>query len=242
MSMGSGVSSMAALREKVRATGRWARRLGRRLAVSITACVLVGAVLFIVLGARGSGQGQPAPTVQFADHVETLSHQDVGNLFVTGLEGGKDEVTWQITVLPCPGRPYLLRDTEADITQVYSKHAEARLMIASQRLSPGLRCGAALPPGANRHRATVAVLRAGSSGGSPTSIYEDGETQLKSFVYCITLGELCQRGRYSIKAALDWPRRHVVLEYSFTIAIRRRATTPSGSTSAGKRIEQCSTL
>lgn len=232
---------MAAMRQRVRATGRCVRRPGRRLAVSITACVLVAAALFVVLVAGGAGQGQPAPTVQFADHVETLSHQKVGNLFVTGLEGGKDEVTWEITVLPCPGRPYLLRDTEADITQVYSKHAEARLTIASQRLSPGLHCGAALPPGANRHRATVAVLRAGSSGGSPTSIYEDGETQLKSFVYCITLGELCKRGRYMVKATLDWPRRHVVLEYSFTIAIRRRATTTSASTSARKRILQCST-
>ncbi len=228
---------MAAVREKVRAAGRRARRLRPRFVAPIVACVLVSVVLFVVLSAAGSGQ--PAPIVQFADRVETLSHQEVGDLFVTALEGGKDEVKWRLTVLPCPKRPYLLRDTEADIAQAYSKSAEARLTIAKQRLSPGLRCGAALPPGADQHRATVAVWRADSSGGSPTSVYEDSETQLKSFVYCITLGELCQRGRYLIKAALDRPRRHVVLEYSFTIAIRQRATMPSSSTGAHKRVLEC---
>jgi hypothetical protein len=200
------------------------RRRARRVSVQLAA--LVACALAFAIGARGWTDPAPAPTSQLSDRLQTLAHEELAGLFDTKLEGGGNELSWSIRRLPCRHRQYRLLATEAAISDAYSSTIEVEITIGSEWLSPGLRCGSTLPPGVHEDKASLTILPVGGRATrQPSSVYEDSETTIKSFVACATLAATCP-GRYVLRAWLDAPgRRRLALEYRFTVAVVARDPT-----------------
>jgi hypothetical protein len=191
--------------------------------VSVLLATLVACALAFTMGVRGRADLAPAPTSQISDRLQTRAHELLASLFDTKLQGGGDELSWSLSRLPCRHRQYRLLATEAAITDAYSSSIEVEITIGWERLSPGLRCGSTLPPGVHEHHASFTILPLGlGATRQPSSVYEDSETTIKSFVPCVTLAATCP-GRYVLRVSLDAPgRRHLALEYGFTVAFVAR--------------------
>lgn len=204
-------------------------RVGALLAIALC-------LLGFVLNA-GATSDALAPIKQLSDRLETGDRQELAGLFVTGLEAGGDELSWGVSSLPCKRRRYQLLGTEAAIASSSSSSNQVWLTITDEQLPRGLQCGSSLPPDVHEGRATVSVLSRGASAANrrPLSVYEDDETKVSSFVECITFAETCP-GRYVLRAYLNTPRRHVVLEYAFTVTVaassRASADRPTGTSTA----------
>jgi hypothetical protein len=196
-----------------------AARRGRSRRVSALLAAFVACALAFAIGARGWADPAPAPTSQLSDRLQTVAHEELAGLFDTKLEGGGNELSWSIRRLPCRHRQYRLLATEAAITDEYSSSIEVEITIGSEWLSPGLRCGSALPPDVHEDKGSLTVLPVGARATrQPSSVYEDSETTIKTFVACVTLAATCP-GRYVLRASLDAPRRRrLAVEYRLTIA------------------------
>jgi hypothetical protein len=206
------------------------RRSGLMALAALALC-LAAAALGAALGAANTTV-TAEPIKQLSDRLETGGSQELAGLFVTGLEAGADELSWGVSSLPCRWRRYRLLATEAAISSSFSSSNEVWVTITDEQLPPSLHCGSSLPQDVHEGRATVSVLPRGASAVSrrPLSVYEDNETKVSSFVECITLAETCP-GRYVLRAYLNTPRRHVVLEYAFTVTVTVAPTSrkPAGS-------------
>jgi hypothetical protein len=169
-------------------------------------------------------------TAQLSDRLETTGERALAKIYLTEVEWGADEMSWGVRALPCPGQRYRLLSTQALVASDPSRQGEADIVIKSERLANGLRCGSKLPPGAEEGEATVSVYSIGARAfsESPRSVYEDAGTQIKSFSPCVTLARTCP-GAYLLRAHLTTPR-YVELEYVFTISHSR--TFPAGESAA----------
>jgi hypothetical protein len=224
-----------------------AARRGRSRRVSVLLAAFVACVLAFAIGARGWAGLAPAPTSQLSDRLQTVAHEELAGLFDTRLEGGGNELSWSISRLPCRHRQYRLLASEAAITDAYSSSIEVEITIGSERLSSGLRCGSTLPAGVHEDQASLTILPLGvGATRQPSSVYEDSETTIKSFVACVTLAATCP-GRYVLRVSLDAPgRRRLALEYRLTVAFVARDQArhgkrdrAAGRTGAIERARQC---
>jgi hypothetical protein len=193
------------------------------MALAALALCLVGAALGAAYTTRIAAQ----PVKQLSDRLEGPGQQELAGLFVTVLEGEVTEISWGEKSLPCPGHSYRLLSTEAAISTAYSSFSHVQIAIESEHLTRGLRCGSTLPQDVQEGDTSVSVrsVDPGTQVGSPANIYEDGETQIKSFSPCVTLSRICT-GRYVLRAYLDGPRRHVQLEYVFAVLSGDKASDP----------------
>jgi hypothetical protein len=158
---------------------------------------------------------------QLSDRLETAGERALAKIYLTEVEWGAYEMSWGVRALPCPGQRYRLLSTSAMVPHDPSGSGEAEIMIKSERLAGGLRCGSKLPSGAEEGEATVSVYSIGAKvfSESPRSVYEDAGTRIKSFSPCVTLARTCN-GDFLLRAHLTTPR-HVELEYVFTISHSR---------------------
>ncbi|HLB21451.1 MAG TPA: hypothetical protein VK605_05040, partial [Solirubrobacteraceae bacterium] len=169
------------------------------------------AVLAVCLLGAGLGAADTtvtaAPIKQLSDRLQGPGQRELAGLFVTVLEGEVTEISWGEKSLPCPGHSYPLLSTEAAISSAYSSFSNVQIAIESERLTRGLRCGSRLPQDVQEGSTSVSVrsVDPGAQVGSPANIYEDRETQIKSFSPCVTLSRICT-GRYVLRAYLDGPR------------------------------------
>ena len=187
----------------------------------LAACLVVAA-----LGAADTTRVPAQPIQQFSDRLEGADQRELAGLFVTLLEGEVAEMSWGEKSLPCPGL-YQMISTEAAISSAYSSVSEVQLAIESVHITGALRCGSKLPQDVQEGTTSVSVrsVHPGAEAGSPVSVYEDRETQVKSFSPCVTLARTCP-GRYLLRAYLDGPRRRVGLEYIFAVLSGRKASVP----------------
>lgn len=193
------------------------------IALAALALCLIGAAL----GAADTTV-TAAPIKQLSDRLTGPDQRELAGLFVTVLEGEVIEMSWGEKSLPCPGHSYPLLSAEAAIFSGYSSFSHVRIAIESEHLTHGLRCGSKLPQDVPEGHTSVSVrsVDPGVQVGSPANIYEDNETQIKSFSPCVTLSRICA-GRYLLRAYLDGPRRRVRLEYVFAVLSGRKASAPS---------------
>jgi hypothetical protein len=189
------------------------------------AALAVGLVV-AALGDADTTRVPAQPIQQFSDRLEGPDQRELAGLFVTLLEGEVAEMSWGEKSLPCPGL-YQMISTEAAISSAYSSVSEVRLAIESVHITGALRCGSRLPQDVQEGTTSVSVrsVHPGAEAGSPVSVYEDRETQIKSFSPCVTLARTCP-GRYLLRAYLDGPRRRVGLEYIFAVLSGRKAGDP----------------
>jgi len=193
--------------------------------------LIVLAVLAVCLAAAALGAADTTvtaePIKQLSDRLEGPGQQELAGLFVTVLEGEVTEISWGEKSLPCPGRRYPLLSTEAAISSAYSSFSHVQIAIESEHLTRGLHCGSKLPRDVQEGDTSVSVRSVDPRAqvGSPANIYEDGETQIKSFSPCVTLSRICA-GRYVLHAYLDAPRRRVQLEYVFAVLSGSKASDP----------------
>jgi hypothetical protein len=194
-------------------------RHGLMALAALAACLLVAA-----LGAADTTRVPAQPIQQFSDRLEGPDQRELAGLFVTLLEGEVAEMSWGEKSLPCPGL-YQMISTEAAISSAYSSVSEVQLAIESVHITGALRCGSKLPQDVQEGTTSVSVrsVHPGAEAGSPVSVYEDRETQVKSFSPCVTLARTCP-GRYLLRAYLDGPRRRVALEYIFAVLSGRKAS------------------
>jgi hypothetical protein len=206
------------------APGRpWVIRRKGLIALAVLAACLVGAGL----GAADTTV-TAAPIKQLSDRLEGPGQRELAGLFVTVLEGEVTEISWGEKSLPCPGHSYPLLSTEAAISSAYSSFSHVQIAIESEHLTRGLRCGSKLPQDVQEGSTSVSVRSVGPGAqvGSPANVYEDSETQIKSFSPCVTLSRICT-GRYVLRAYLDGPRRRVRLEYVFAVLSGHKVSAPS---------------
>jgi hypothetical protein len=210
-------------RREPRTRRRAARRYGLIALAAFAGCLVAAA-----LGAADSARVTAQPVKQFSDRLMGPDQRELAVLFVTTLEGEIAELSWGEKSLPCPGHRFPLFSTEAAISSARSSASHVQIAIESQHLTPGLRCGSKLPQDVQEGSTSVSVRSVDPSAqvGSPDNVYEDGETQIKSFSPCVTLARTCP-GRYLLRAYLDAPRRRVKLEYVFAVLADRQARDPS---------------
>jgi hypothetical protein len=211
----AGSRHLGAVRRRPRAM----RRDGLTALAALALCLAAAA-----LGAADTTV-TAAPIKQLSDRLEGPGQQELAGLFVTVLEGEVTEISWGEKSLPCPGHSYPLLSTEAAISSAYSSFSHVQIAIESEHLTRGLRCGSKLPRDVQEGNTSVSVrsVDPGAQVGSPANIYEDGETQIKSFSPCVTLSRICT-GRYVLHAYLDGPRRRVQLEYVFAVLSGSKAS------------------
>jgi hypothetical protein len=204
------------------------RRDGARRYGLLAFVALAGWLVAAALGAAGMAHVSSQPIKQFSDRLIGPDQRELAGLFVTTLEGEVSEISWGERSLPCAGHRYPLFSAEAAISSAYSSASHVQIAIESQHLTHGLQCGSKLPQDVQEGTTSVSVRSVDPSAqvGSPDNVYEDGETQIKSFSPCITLARACP-GRYLLRAYLDAPRRRVKLEYVFAVLSSPRTNDPA---------------
>jgi hypothetical protein len=207
------------------ARGGWFGHAGWLAAIAAIALLAASARL----GTRDViGTTSRSAKAQLSDRLETAGEQALAKVYLTEVEWGAYEMSWGVRALPCPGQRYRLLSTSAMIPHDPSGRGEADIVIKSERLASGLRCGSKLPSGAEEGETTVSVYSIGAKAfsESPRRVYEDAGTRIKSFSPCVTLARTCD-GDFLLRARLTTPRL-AELEYVFTIS-NSKSSTAAGS-------------
>jgi hypothetical protein len=160
-----------------------------------------------------------APTVQYADRLDTSHHEQLAGLYVTQLEGYAFEFAWVVARLPCPAGVYRFFATEASIGNSQDSSAESRVRLLWARLPQGIHCGSPLPSGSGQGLITITIMSQSptTETGTPAIVYEGNSVKIDSSSPCIRLSGVCE-GRYLLIATLETPHRRLKFVYAFSVA------------------------